>query len=320
MIIFLYAVLVFLVLRFSVTLFNFLSNPKLGYYGKHFTDKVSIIISLSDANDDPTALIASIEAQDYTNVEIIVKKHTETSRKAVAKSTGSYILFLDGNTTISKGLINNLIYRVKVFDLDLLSVIPNRRFNGRLSRLVYPLGDFVLLNLLPLRLVRLSTQQIFAATNTACMFFKANSYKKNNWYERVDEEDSEGIEITRLMKQMKFKTEVLLGNKFVYFSERINLDKVSLQLLLAFGNSILAVLIYLLLVIGGPIIVLLNFEPVFLVLPIGLIFLSRVMISFLTAQNPIVNVLLHPIQMVILCVLLLKGLWIKVLTSGKHKL
>lgn len=320
MIIFVYAVLVFLVLRFSVTLFNFLSNPKLGYYGKHFTDKVSIIISLSDANDDPSALITSIEAQEYSNVEIIFKKYTETSRKAVAESTGSYILFLDGNTTVSKGLINNLIYRVKVFDLDLLSLIPNRELNGLLSRLVYPLGDFVLLNLLPLRLVRLSTQQIFAATNTACMFFKANSYKKNNWYEQVDEKDSDGIGITRLMKQMKFKTEILLGNKFVYFNERMNLNKVSSQLLFAFGSNILAVLIYLLLVVGGPVVVLLNFEPVFLVLPVGLIFLSRVMISFLTAQNPFVNVLLHPIQMVMLLVLLLKGLWIKVLTPGKHKL
>ena len=320
MIIFIYAVLVFLVLRFTVTLFNFLSNPKLGYYGKHFTDKVSIIISLSDANDDPAALIASIEAQEYTNVEVIVKKYTETSGKAVAKSTGSYILFLDGNTTISKGLINNLICRVKVFDLDLLSIIPNRKFNGLLARLVYPLGDVVLLNLLPLRLVRLSAQQIFAATNTACMFFKANSYKKNDWYERVDEKDSAGIEITRLMKQMKLKTEVLLANKFVYLGEEVRSDKVSLQLLVAFGNNILAVLIYLLLVVAGPVVVLLNFEPVLLVLPLGLIFLSRVMISFLTAQNPFINVLLHPIQMVMLLVLLLKGLWIKVLTSGKHKL
>jgi len=316
MITFVYAVLVFLVLRFSVTLFNFLSNPKLGYYGKHFTDKVSLIISLSDENNDPSSLIASIEAQDYMDREIIIKKFSEPSHKAVAKATGSYILFLDVNAVINKGLINNLIHRVKVFDLDMLSIIPNRKFNGMLSRLVYPLGDFILLNLLPLRLVRLSSQQIFAATNTGCMVFKTASYKKNNW----NEKDSESIEIARLMKQMKFKTEVLLANKFVYIEEKVAFDKVSLQLLASFGNNLLAVLMYLLLVVAGPVIVLLNFEPVLLVLPLGLIFLSRVMISFLTVQNPVINVLLHPIQMGMLLILLVKGLWMKVLTSVKHKL
>jgi hypothetical protein len=299
MITFVYAVLVFIVLRFSVTLFNFLSNPKLGYYGKHFTDKVSVIISLSDKNDDPSSLIASINAQDYTNVEVVVKKHSETTEKAVAKTTGGFILFLDVNTIINKGLINNLICRTKVFDLDLLSIVPNRRFSGLFSRLVYPLSDFILLNLLPLRLVRLSTQQIFATTNTGCMFFKASSYKTSDWHG---------------------KTEVLLANKFVYIDEKVGFDKVSSQLLLTFGNNIFAVLIYLVLVIAGPIIVLINFEPVFLVLPFGLIFLSRVMISFLTTQNPFINVLLHPIQMIMLLGLLLKGLWIKVLTSVKHKI
>nr|WP_068889045.1 hypothetical protein [Pedobacter panaciterrae] len=320
MITFVYAVLVFLVLRFSVTLFNFLSNPKLGYYGKHFTDKVSIIISLPDVNDDPSSLIASIEAQDYKNVEVLVKKYSETTKKVVAKSTGSFILFLDVNTVINKGLINNLICRVKVFDLDLLSIIPNRKFSKVFGRFVYPLSDFVMLNLLPLRLVRLSTQQIFAVANTGCMFFKASSYMKGDWYENTDGEGSESTDIARLMKQMKLKTEVLLANKFIYIDEKVRLDKVSSQLLVAFGNNLLAVLIYLLLIIAGPIVVLINFDPVLLVLPIGLIFLSRVMISFLTAQNPVINVLIHPIQMIMLFVLLLNGLWNKVLTSVKHKL
>jgi len=304
MITFVYAVLVFLVLRFSVTLFNFLSNPKLGYYGKHFTDKVSIIISLSDVNDDPTLLITSINAQDYADVEIIVKKIGETLEAATAKATGSFILFLDVNALINKGLINNIICRAKVFNLDQLSVIPTRRFNSFISRLVYPISDFVLLNLLPLRLVRLTRKQIFAVTNTGCMLFKASSYIKN------ENDGSIG----------QLKAEVLLANRFIYIDEKVSFAKISSQLLVTFGNNILAVFIYLLLVIAGPVVVLVNFEPVFLVLPVGLIFLSRIMISFLTAQNPIINVLLHPFQMIMLLLLLLKGLWIKVLTSVKHKL
>jgi hypothetical protein len=56
-------------------------------------------------------------------------------------------------------------------------------------------------------------------------------------------------------------------------------------------------------------------EPALLVLPFGLIFLSRVMTSFLSAQHPVPNILLHPLQMLALVLLLFSNIWNKVLSG-----
>ena len=52
MIIALLVTFIFLILRFTVTLFNFLSNPKLPRIGKHYQHKVSILIPARNEQDD----------------------------------------------------------------------------------------------------------------------------------------------------------------------------------------------------------------------------------------------------------------------------
>jgi len=49
-----------------------------------------------------------------------------------------------------------------------------------------------------------------------------------------------------------------------------------------------------------------------LIMPVGLIFLTRVMISFLVRQNPLLNVLLHPVQMIMLFIALSKAVFIRI--------
>jgi hypothetical protein len=314
MMMFVYAVLVFLVLRFSVTLFNFLSNPKLGYAGKHFTDGVSIIV-LPGSVEQVERSVNAIENQDYKHTEVIVQQN-ENLEGLVYGATGKYLLFLAAGTTIHYGLINNLIYRLKVFDLAVLSLVPTDAPVGFIERCIYPLSDFLLLNLLPLRLVRLSNQPAFSGGNSDCMFFRASLCKQYNWHKEIGDKSSVGA--IKLVKQKHLKAEILLANKFVYNQVGLkNPADLSAQLLLNFGNSILVASLYLVLVVVGPIVVLISFNPVLVVLPFGLIFLSRVMIAFLTAQNPFVQVLLHPLQMLLLFVLTFKAIWICILRSIK---
>ncbi len=72
MIIFIYTVLIFLVLRFCVTLFNFLSNPKLVHSITHFDDKVSILIPVRNESRNILTLLQSIQKQDYKNIEVLI--------------------------------------------------------------------------------------------------------------------------------------------------------------------------------------------------------------------------------------------------------
>lgn len=316
--VFIYAVLVFLVLRFSVTLFNFLSNPKLGYYGKHFTDKVSIIILTASQRTDTSMLLDAIQQQDYEHTEVLVQGN-ETEAELAERASGRYLLFLDAATTIHHGLINNLIYRARVFNLAVLGLLPTIKPRGLAEHCIYPLNDFLLLNLLPLRLIRLSGQPAFAAGNADCLFFDAAVYKEHVWHKQVGNRLLAGAEIVKQVKQQGLKAEVLLANKFVYsYPDAVDKDGMAVRLLANFGNSTFVAFIYLILVLIGPLVVLISFNPALAVLPFGLIFLSRIMIAFLTSQNPVLNVLLHPLQMVLLFVLLLKGVWMRMLVSIKR--
>jgi hypothetical protein len=117
------------------------------------------------------------------------------------------------------------------------------------------------------------------------------------------------------------KAEVLLANKLVYQVSKVNRSELfqtaTETFRLNFG-SMLIEFIYLLLVVLGPLIVIIGFDFYIIILPLGLIFLSRVMISFMTGQNPILNVLLHPLQMLMMLVLFVKGVQAHLLTSIKQ--
>jgi len=318
MIEFLYAVLLFLVLRFSVTLFNFLSNPKLGHYGKHFTDRVSILILTTEAAPQMSRLLASIASQDYKELEILIQKPGISVAELVGQSTGKYLLFLTENSTLAYSFIHNLICRLKTFNLAMLSIIPNYSYKDWLSYCTLPLNDFVLLNILPFRLVRLIPNQAFVTASADCLFFDAKLYKQHNWQQYQGVGSTGSSELMKAVKREKFPVEVLLGNKMIdVMDEKLSLKILSGKLISSLGNQPLIALIYLLLVIVGPVAMGIYFDPILWMLPAGLIFLSRIMISFLTAQSPIWNVLLHPVQMVFLFVFLLKEMAGRIMTAIK---
>lgn len=336
MTIFIYSVLIFLVIRFSVTVFNFLSNPKLSRTLKHYNEKVSILIPARNESDNILLLLQSIQDQDYANYEVIVlddcsedntfsivedfalqnPKFKIVSGKTLSKgwlgknyachqlselATGKYLLFLDADEIVKKGLINSLIFRMDVGKLSLLSLFTNQQMNTISERLTVPLMHFILLNLLPLRLVKLASNPAFSAASGQCMFFLASNYHENKWHQRVKDKVVEDIEIMKLVKQDQFKAEALLANGLIYCRMYKNLTEslngFSKNLLAGFGNNIIILLLYLLLVIAGPVILVTNFNINLIVLPLTLIILSRIMISFLSGQNVILNLILHPLQM-----------------------
>ncbi|RNL54930.1 glycosyltransferase [Pedobacter jejuensis] len=338
MTIFIYAALIFLVIRFSVTVFNFLSNPKLPRAIKFYKDKVSILIPARNEAENIIQLLQSIKEQDYVNYEVIVlddnssdstfqlvENFSKENRqfKAIqgeelpagwlgknyachqlAKiAIGKYFLFVDADEIIKRGLINSLIARMESENLALLSLFTNQIMQSFGEKITIPLMHFILLNLLPLRLVKLSKNPAFAAASGQCMFFNSSLYKENSWHEKVKHLVVEDVEIMKRIKIEGFKGEALLANGLIYCRMYKNLNEsingFSKNLLAGFGNNIFILLFYQLLVIGGPIILAINFDVELLILPITLILLCRIMISFLSGQNVILNLILHPLQMLI---------------------
>jgi glycosyltransferase involved in cell wall biosynthesis len=358
MTIFIYAVLIFLVIRFSVTVFNFLSNPKLPRVIKHYHDKVSILIPARNEADNILELLVSIKNQDYANYEVIVLddnssdntfnvvndfcatnpqfsliKGKELPENWLGKNyacyqlaevaTGKYLLFVDADEAIKRGLINSLIARMEIGNLTLLSVFTNQTMKTIGEHLTVPLMHFILLNLLPLRLVKLSKNPAFAAASGQCMFFNAHNYKENQWHEKVKKQVVEDVEIMKLVKQEKFNAEALLANGLIYCRMYKNLSEslngFGKNLLAGFGNNIIILLLYQLLVTIGPVILILNFNLALLVLPLTLIVLSRIMISYLSGQNVLINLILHPLQMLFFLIISIISITRHIFKTGTWK-
>lgn len=343
-----YLIFFFLVLRFAVTLFNFISNPKLTGSARQHEDFVSILIPARNEEADILNLLTSISAQNYRNYEVIVLDDNSTDNtfqlcqdysaqnkrfkvlagKALPKdwlgknfachqlaqaAKGNYLIFLDADETVKDGLINNSINRMKTSGLSLLSLFTDQIMKTWGERLVVPLMHYVLLNLLPLRLVRLSKNPSFSAASGQFMMFEAANYHENQWHELVKHQVVEDVEIMKLIKGSGFNGEALLANGYIYcrmyksFDESVN--GFSKNFLAGFNNNVFGLSLYLLLVVISPIASFFFLSSDLVLFALSLILLSRIMISLAARQNVWHNVLLHPLQL--LCMVFISVISVK---------
>ncbi len=340
-ILFCYIIYFFLILRFCVTLFNFISNPKLTKVSHQYHELVSILIPARDEEKNILTLLQSIDKQDYKNIEVVIlDDHSTDQTYAVCadfaqknpafkiirgkplpnkwlgknfachqlaqQAKGKYLLFLDADEEIYDGLINSAVYRIKVHRLTLLSLFTNQVMVTFGEKLVVPLMHLMLLNLLPLRLIYLSKNPAFAAASGQFMFFDAEKYRQHQWHEKVKDQVVEDVEIMKLVKQNKLKGEGLLANGMIRCRMYNNYQEAvygfSKNFLAPFNYSVITFLLYLVVLIGGPVLVALTLNLQLFLMMVSLIVLTRIMISLSSGQNPVYNVLLHPLQMASLVV------------------
>lgn len=332
----LYVIFFFLILRFTVTLFNFISNPKLTPSAYHYTDLVSILIPAVREEDDLLTLLQSIRAQDYKNYEVLIVKKAsfnstcesgltfieqdprfkfielpEISSGAAYENSvctelckralGKYFMFVDSRSIVANGLINNSVHRMKIQQLALLGLLSNQIMPNIGERLVVPLINYLLLNLVPLRLIRLSKNPAFAISCGQFMMFDAKIYKEHNWHSLVKNNTDADIDLMRLIKNHGYHAEALLANGFLYsrmytgFTAAV--EGISNSIISNFG-TLTALLIYIFMVIAGPAAMAIYMDIELLLFAVTLVVLSRIMISLASGQNAWLNVLLHPLQII----------------------
>lgn len=336
MFIVIYVTFIFLILRFVVTLFNFISDPKLRRVNKQYSDFVSILIPARNEEANILTLLISIAGQDYQNYEVIILDDGSSDRtyefctafaskypafrvikgaelpagwlgknyacyQLAKEAKGDLFLFLDADVLLHTGAINSSVHRMYSGKLSLFSLIPNQQMDTFGEKAVVPLLHYGALSLIAVRLVHLAK---IAQLSVACgqfMFFEAESYRLHQWHEKVRDKVVEDLEIMHQLVGMKLNGECLLANSLVgcrmykeYDSAIRGLSKSALG---AFDYNIFSVLLYLLLLIAGPMIVLMTLNANLIVLMAGLIILMRIMVSFMAGQNPLLNIILHPLQM-----------------------
>jgi chlorobactene glucosyltransferase len=345
-----YVVFFFLILRFAVTLFNFISNPKLPLTGVRHNDLVSVLVPARNEEGNILNLLQSVKDQDYENIEVIVldDDSTDDTFNAVADfckqdirfqviegqelkegwlgknyachqlsqaAKGKYLLFLDADEVVENGLINNAVHRIKQGKLMLLSLFTNQIMLTVGERLVIPLMHYLLLNTLPLRLVRLTKSPALSAASGQFMMFEASSYQAHHWHAQVKDKIVEDIEIMRLVKTYQYPAEALLANGYIkcrmYTGYREALNGFGKNLLAGFNYNIAGLICYLLLLIVGPVFIALYLNYSLVFFAVTLIILTRIMISLASGQNVLLNILLHPLQMLSLVL-------VSIISINKH--
>lgn len=326
-----------MVLRFTVSLFNFLSNPKLPHVKKPYDELVSILIPVRNEEENILSLLTSIQKQDYGNYEVIILDDDSTDNtyqvcsefaakhprfkiikgkklpydwlgknyachQLAKQATGDFFLFLDADEQVYNGLINSAVHRIHLYNLGLLSLFTNQQMDTIGEKIVVPLMHFILLNLLPLRLVYLTKNSSVAAASGQFMLFDATLYRQHQWHKQAKDKVVEDVEIMKIVKAAGYNGEALLANGMIscrmYKGYTDAVNGFSKNFLAAFNYSIMWLLIYLVVIIGGPMIVLMTLNFQLILFMVGLIILTRIMISLSASQNAWLNVLLHPVQMV----------------------
>ena len=336
MIIVIYATFFFIILRFAVTIFNFISDPKLRRVNKSYTNLVSILIPARNEEDNILAVLTSIYQQDYRDYEVIIldddssdqtyaicaefaAKHSNfrvikgkeltgqwlgknyACHQLARQAKGEFLLFLDADEQVFNGLINSAVHRIHFRNLALLSLFTNQKMITVGERLTVPLMHYILLNLLPLRLVYLSKNAAVAAASGQFMLFNAEVYRQYEWHKSAMDKIVEDVEIMKQVKTAGFNGESLLANGMITcrmytgYGEAIN--GFGKNFLAAFNYNIFSFLVFLLLLIAGPMIVIITLNLQLIAMMIGLIILTRIMISLESGQNAFINVILHPLQM-----------------------
>jgi cellulose synthase/poly-beta-1,6-N-acetylglucosamine synthase-like glycosyltransferase len=328
--------LFFIILRFTVTLFNFISNPKLHRVGKQYSDRVSVLVPARNEADNILTLLRSIHKQDYMNYEVIILDDESTDdtyavcsafaashpgfkvvkgaklpdgwigknyacHQLAQHADGKYLLFLDADEEVKPGLINSSVHRMHLHQLGLLSLFTNQQMETPGEKAVVPLMHFILLNLLPVRLIYLVKNAAVAAASGQFMLFDAAIYHQHQWHNAVKNKVVEDVEIMRLIKAEAYNGEALLANGMIscrmYKSYDEAINGFGKNFLAAFNYSIIGFLIYIVLVIGGPMIVIMTLNLPLIFFMLGLIMLTRTMISLLSDQSAVNNIILHPLQM-----------------------
>jgi len=328
-------IFVFLVMRLLVAAYNYYSRPYL-QPGKSSNDgMVSILIPARNEATNMPGLLNSILEQDISNYEVLVlddcstddtygivegfsrmhPKFTVLRGKPLADgwlgknfacwqlaqvASGKYLIFLDADVNLSPRLISSAIHRMQQQRLSLLSLFCNQDMQRLGEQIVVPLMNYLLLTLLPIRLISRHLDPIFSAACGQFMLFDAESYHCHQWHKQVRAVVAEDLLIMKLIKRNQLKGEGLMANGLMscrmYKNYNEAVDGFSKNFIAPFNNSIPLFMLFLAIVVLFPLLIFL-YAGIYALGAFALLVVSiRYFTSMLSGQPIWRNIILHPLQ------------------------
>ncbi len=288
------------------------------------------VIVLDDESGDNTYLYASEVALKDKRIRVVkgdplpdnfTGKNWACHQLSLLAS-GSYLLFLDADVELEKDSITSAMNEIKKNNLNLLSVFPSQKILSPGEWLLVPLMNWLLLTFLPLRFVYSSSSPSFAAANGQFMLFDQVTYRRFGGHKTVGKVVTEDIEFVRLYKKNNYRVKTYLGGELVYCRMYMNFNDSLKGFSKNFYSGLnlnpvlfIILIIFLIICFTAPLFwVIISKNFIFAGI---LIFLQRILISIISRQNILMNVLLHPFQMIMALILGVNSL---ILTHKKKRI
>ncbi|MDO4790258.1 MAG: glycosyltransferase family 2 protein [Porphyromonas sp.] len=284
-------------------------------------ESICEIIVFDDQSEDDTANIVSQYCLQDPRLRLISstslpagwvgKNHGCSSLASEAK--GDFFLFLDADVRVQPGFVDRAVAYCQKKKVDLFTVFPTQEMNTWSERISVPNMHVILLTLLFLPLVRLSGFTSLSAANGQCMLFRRKVYKALLPHYTYRHSKAEDIEIARYLKRNRYKVACLTGIKSIhchmYNDLQEALNGFSKNVTYFFGNSdsYFTATLFWAITTFGIVPLLLSSSPIFALYYIGLVILTRLMVSLSAKQPPLFNILLIIPQQIMLGAFILKS-------------
>jgi chlorobactene glucosyltransferase len=304
------------------------------------TNSVSILIPARNEESNIGNLLESLTKQDHQAAEILILDDNSMDRTASIvknyiaklpqlslingseipvgwlgknwachqlsqKAKGDYLLFLDADVTLADEAISSLVSIMSYYKLDMLTVFPTQKINSFGEWLVVPLMNWILLSLLPLRKVFTSKNKSYIAADGQTILIKKSIYNNIGGHAAVKNNVVEDMGIARKLKSNQYKMMTLLGDNQIFcsmyksFNEAITGYSKNFYPGFQLPAVVFISMILVFFAIGvSPFIGIVYNELYYFA--IIFIISNRILVSILSKQNVIYNLILHPLQFVIM--------------------
>ncbi len=283
------------------------------------------VIVLDDESTDNTAEIVKSYKENNSNIKCINGKPLPLGwmgknwacYQLSEAANGDFFLFIDADVKLKKESLTSSIKLIKEKNISMLSIFPSQIIVSWGEWLIVPLMNWLLLSFLPLNLVHASRNESFTAANGQFILIDRKVYNLIGKHKRVADRIVEDMELARAVKSAGFKIKTALGGELVYcrmynsFSEAFNgfsknfyagFNSLPILFILMIITFLLLFTLPYILFFGLP-----GYQLQYLLIIIIISF-GRVLISLKSHQNYKRNIILHPVQMVMMFVVGFKSL------------
>jgi chlorobactene glucosyltransferase len=245
-------ILLFILINFLINNILFKNTSKYKLPSSIIKDNplISVLVPARNEEENIKKCIVSLTKQDYKNIEILVLDDNSTDNTAniirklskkysnvkfykgehlrkgwLGKSfachqlskhaRGKYMIFTDADTLHFPDSISSAVACLERYKVDALSVFPMQIMVTMHERMMVPFGNYIILALFPLYLMRKVKNAMFCTAIGQFMMFKSEVYRKIGGHKSIKGKVLEDVKISKHVKKS--------GYKFMIFDGRSNL-------------------------------------------------------------------------------------------------